>query len=205
MKLNLGCGFDKREGWRNVDKIAACEPDDLVDLETIPWPWPDSSADEILMRHLLEHVGETSAVFLAFMKELWRVSEPSALIRVVVPHPRSDEFLWDATHVRPITPEGLRMFSQARNRDVIQRGNPETPLGLYTGIDFDLGDVSYVWRKPWAQRLDEGGVTQAQLQDMLARHLNVAKEISITLRAVKPARHDLANGHGFSPVARAGL
>ena len=146
MRLNLGCGFDKRNTWTNVDKVGACQPDEIVDLETFPWPWPESIADEILMRHLLEHIGETSAVFLAFMKELWRVSKPSALISIIVPHPRCDEFLWDVTHVRPITAEGLRMFSQERNRDVIGRGNPETPLGLYTGVDFDLLEVSYIWR-----------------------------------------------------------
>ena len=82
----------------DVDKVATCQPDELVNLETFPWPWPESSADEILVRHLLEHIGETPAVFLAFMKELWRVSKPSALIKILVPHPRCDEFLWDATH-----------------------------------------------------------------------------------------------------------
>jgi hypothetical protein len=196
MKLNLGCGFDKRDEWINVDKIAACEPDQQVDLETFPWPWADSSANEVLMRHLLEHIGETSGVFLDFMKELWRVSQPSALITILVPHPRCDEFLWDPTHVRPITPEGLRMFSQQRNCEMIKQHNPETPLGLYAGVDFELLEVSYIWRKPWPLRLAEGAVTDQHLKDMMARHLNVAKEISIALRVIKPASHSFDHGQG---------
>jgi hypothetical protein len=89
------------------------------------------------------------------------------------------------------------MFSQERNRDVIERGNPETPIGLYTGVDFDLVEAMYVWRKPWQQRLDEGKVTEAVLLDLLGRHLNIAKEISISLRAVKPARYASGSGQAF--------
>ena len=33
MKLNLGCGFDKREGWLNVDSFAECQPDQFLDIE----------------------------------------------------------------------------------------------------------------------------------------------------------------------------
>ncbi len=182
MRLNLGCGHDRREGWVNVDKIEGCRPDNIVDLEVVPWPWPDSCAEELLLSHILEHIGQTAAVFIAFMRELWRVSAPSALIRVVVPHPRCDEFLWDATHTRPITAEGLRMFSQARNEEMIRRGNPETPLGLYAGIDFELLDTRYIWRPPWPQRLQDHDITEEQLHVLLGRELNVAKEISIRSR-----------------------
>ena len=40
MKLNLGCGNYKMNGFVNVDKFADCEPDEVVDLEVFPWPWP---------------------------------------------------------------------------------------------------------------------------------------------------------------------
>ena len=42
MKLNLGCGFDKREGWLNVDNFTACEPDQLLDIEATPWDLPST-------------------------------------------------------------------------------------------------------------------------------------------------------------------
>ena len=37
MRLNLGCGNSKIPGWTNVDKIGACSPDQVVDLEAFPW------------------------------------------------------------------------------------------------------------------------------------------------------------------------
>lgn len=56
-KLNLGCGFDKREGFVNADSFAACVPDVLFDIETTPWPLPDNGFDYVLVKHVLEHVG----------------------------------------------------------------------------------------------------------------------------------------------------
>ena len=36
MKLNLGCGQNKFDGFVNVDKAPECDPDRAVDLERIP-------------------------------------------------------------------------------------------------------------------------------------------------------------------------
>lgn len=195
LKLNLGCGFRKLEGWTNVDKRGECAPDEIVDLEKFPWPWPDSSAEEIRLTHVLEHIGSTPTTFLNFIKELWRICQTGATIKVLVPHPRSDEFLWDPTHVRPITAEGLRMFSQVRNQEMIRSGNPETPLGIYIGVDFDLLAVKYIWKKPWADAYIERRLTDQDLSECVLRELNVAKEIEITLQAVKPPRGNGAS-HG---------
>ena len=59
MKLNLGCGHDHKEGYVNVDVSDLGKPDMVVDLEVLPWPWQDSSIDEILIKHTLEHLGQT--------------------------------------------------------------------------------------------------------------------------------------------------
>ena len=74
IKLNLGCGHKKLDGWVNVDSVAACHPDQVVDLEKFPWPWEDSSASHILMSHVLEHLGESRDCYLEVIKELYRVS-----------------------------------------------------------------------------------------------------------------------------------
>jgi len=54
MKLHLGCGSKKIEGWVNIDSVEACQPDLLHDI-TQPFPYGDASADEILAEDLLEH------------------------------------------------------------------------------------------------------------------------------------------------------
>src|SRR6516162_7107644 len=113
MKLNLGCGSQILEGWVNVDRIG--KPDQVLDLETFPWPWPDNSADEILLNHVLEHLGQQPDVFIAIMRELYRVCRDGATLQIRVPHPRHDNFLTDPTHVRPVTARTMEMFSREAN------------------------------------------------------------------------------------------
>lgn len=54
-KINFGCGYDKRDGYLNVDVDPACEPDLLIvdDNYSII---PSNSFDEILARDVLEHI-----------------------------------------------------------------------------------------------------------------------------------------------------
>ena len=112
MKLNMGCGLNKKEGYTNVDKSAACGPDVELDLEVFPWPFKANEAEEVIFNHSLEHMGETTDVFLGILKELYRICKPRAKIFIFVPHPRHDDFLGDPTHVRVITPQLLSLFSK---------------------------------------------------------------------------------------------
>lgn len=41
LRLNLGCGAKRLEGYINVDKFG--DPDFRFDLETFPYPWQDNS------------------------------------------------------------------------------------------------------------------------------------------------------------------
>ena len=61
MKLNLGCGSQIVDGWVNADKFGT--PDQVFDLESFPWPWPDSSADEILLGHVRPITAATMEMF----------------------------------------------------------------------------------------------------------------------------------------------
>lgn len=54
MKLHLGCGTKKLEGWINIDSVAACQPDLVHDISR-PLPYEDLSVDEVLAEDLLEH------------------------------------------------------------------------------------------------------------------------------------------------------
>jgi predicted SAM-dependent methyltransferase len=87
--------------------MAACGPDVVFDLETGSWPFPDNSVDKILAHHVLEHIDDLIHV----MKEMYRVMRVGAKAHIRVPHPRSDYFLADPTHVRPIMPGTLELFS----------------------------------------------------------------------------------------------
>ena len=187
MKLNLGCGHNKRQGWVNVDHSDACAPDRVVDLEQTPWPWPDDSVDEVLMSHVLEHIGEQTSVYLNIWRELYRVCKDGAHVYIFVPHPRHDDFLSDPTHVRPILPKGISLFSQKENRKNIQGGFADTPLGIQLGIDFDLVKAELV-PAPWYRKARQSGAMSAsELTSAGERWNNVYKEVRMMLRAVKPA------------------
>ncbi len=54
MRLHLGCGTKKLEGWINIDSVAACRPDVVHDISR-PLPYADSTVNEILAEDLLEH------------------------------------------------------------------------------------------------------------------------------------------------------
>jgi len=181
MKLNLGCGYKKLDGYVNVDSDALCAPDVLHDLEKFPWPFEDGSADEILLEHVLEHLGRDFSVFASIMKELYRVSAPDGALRILVPHPRHDWFLHDPSHVRVVTEHTIALFDQQRNTDDMLQHGRASKLGLRFGVDFEVQNVIYVpadGKKP-------GTISREEVRLLN----NLVEEIQITARVVKPCRY----------------
>lgn len=54
-RLNLGCGIDIRAGYKNVDIRQDINPDIVLDIEKIPYPFDTESIDEILANDIVEH------------------------------------------------------------------------------------------------------------------------------------------------------
>jgi predicted SAM-dependent methyltransferase len=185
MKLNLGCGNTKLDGFVNCDQQESCNPDRIVDLEVLPWPFDDNCAEEVVLSHVLEHLGESAKVYLAVIKELYRICAPDAVVRIAVPHPRHDDFLTDPTHVRPILPEQFYMFSKRINAEWRAGGYANTPLADYLDVDFEVEDVSWTVEGDWLTRLQAGEIDTAKLAEAARAQNNVLKEAKITLRVKK--------------------
>lgn len=185
IRLNLGCGQHKVDGYVNVDKFAECDPDLVWDLEIFPWPWADDSVSEIRLIHVLEHLGRELDVFLSIMKELYRVCADDARIVVHVPHHRHDDFANDPTHVRIITPIILGLFDRAVNLEAKALNGANTPLALYTGTNFQLIRADIMVEKAWSDRVHRGELTMDQLNEAYLRYHNVAKEHHMVLKVVK--------------------
>jgi ubiquinone/menaquinone biosynthesis C-methylase UbiE len=185
-KLNLGCGFDHREGWVNADNFSKCSPDVLMDVEAPPWPFKDNEFDHILMKHVLEHVGADFNEFKQVMQELYRVAKPDGLIEIQVPHFRHDTFWSDPTHVRGFTLLTFVMMSKARNDDWIARRANYTMVAYLMEVDFEIAQASIVYDPRWLERESRGEVTREQLRIWSGEHWNVAKELHVTLKAKKP-------------------
>ncbi len=185
MRLNLGCGYNKREGFVNVDSSTHCAPDLVHDLEDFPWPWAESTIDEILMIHVLEHLGATSEVYFSVLREMYRICRHDARITIVVPHPRHDDFLHDATHVRAVTLEGLAMFSRKNCAEWIAAGNANTPLAFIAGVDFELVESELTIDEPWKSKYEAKSISRTELLLAIRQYNNVVKESRAVLRVVK--------------------
>lgn len=187
MKLNLGCGYNKLEGYVNVDKDPKCLPDILADVE-ISLPFKDNSIDEIVLNHVLEHLGQTTEAYFNVWKEMYRVLKDGAMVLITVPHHNHDNFHHDATHVRKITVLGIDMFNQHRNTQTIKDGGQESTLGLQIGIDVAVIDAEYDLT-PWFHEYIQG-VPKEFAEIEMNRYNNTCFQVRIKAKAYKPARSE---------------
>jgi SAM-dependent methyltransferase len=185
MKFNMGCGLNKLPDYVNVDAAPEAEPDEVWDLERTPWPWPDDCAEEVRFIHSLEHMGQDPKVFLAIMTELYRILQPGGVAVIHVPHPRHDDFLGDPTHVRPVTPQLMRLFDRQLNEAWRRDGYSNTPLALYTGVDFHLVESRVVLDRLVEADVREGRLTMEEVQVRARERNNIASEYRLQLVARK--------------------
>ena len=184
-KLNLGCGQNLMAGYVNVDRFDTFGADVVWNLETVPWPFESDSVDEVLLKHVLEHLGAQADTFFGIMKDLYRVCADGALVRIAVPHPRSEAFMSDPTHVRPITPHILELFSKKKNREWREQQASNTPLANYLDVDFELGNVAYSLTPYWFQKYTQGELSEEDLEFAMRSYFDVSSEITIELRVIK--------------------
>jgi len=184
-KLNLGCGFDKREGFVNADHFPECAPDIQLDIELTPWPIEDNGFDYILMKHVLEHVGADFPAFSRVMRELHRVIAPEGIIEIHVPHFRHDTWWSDPTHVRAFTPLTFQMMSRKQNDEWIAKKANYTMLAYVMQVDFEIVEALQVYDPLWWQKVQAGELTQPQLRAMADQQWGVVKELQVKLKAVK--------------------
>lgn len=98
LKLDLGCGKNKKAGFTGVDLIDFPEVDVVTNL-LAKWPFADNSAEEVHCSHCVEHF--TGMERVHFFNELYRVMKPGAKATVIVPHWSSCRAYGDPTHKWP--------------------------------------------------------------------------------------------------------
>jgi hypothetical protein len=185
IKLNLGCGSKILQGYINIDKFDSYNPDIVHDLEKFPYPFKDNSVNEILLSHVLEHLGQSPDTFNNIIKELYRICLNGSKINIIVPHPRHDDFLSDPTHVRPITVFGLTLYDQELNKEWEKKGNANTPMGIIHNVNFKVIDVNMVLDEKYESLIKIGKIKHEEIKDIISKYNNVVKEMRIIWEVIK--------------------
>jgi SAM-dependent methyltransferase len=170
LKLDIGCGLKKREGFIGIDKSNDVGADVVMNIETQPLPFDDSTVDEIYCAHTVEHLHG----LIPFINECYRVLKPSAKMIIIAPYYTAIQATQDPTHVRYINERTFLYFTDA------YLGKGATfEYGIRSRFNIVSTEFTYInmWAKPWLPNRVR----------LWARHhlFNVATDITVKMEAVK--------------------
>lgn len=138
LRLNLGASDDHRAGFTCIDQAPVpcfeCDGPEYSDTSIAkrtvdlrePWPWADSSVEEVYAKDIIEHLPMIHA-----MNELHRVLIPGGLVEIIVPcWPGIAPFV-DPTHTWPIWTSDTKYYFDARwNNPQGERGRLGPAYGI---------------------------------------------------------------------------
>ena len=96
MRINLGCGYKKRDGFINGDVRKDVGADLICDFSA-GLPFPDDSVDEVMAFDFLEHVPQLKAV--GVIEEIYRVLKPGGKFEHFTPSTDGRGAFQDPTHL----------------------------------------------------------------------------------------------------------
>lgn len=175
-KLNVGCGRNIIQGWKNLDQVALEGVDIVADIDqcqTTSLPLEDESVDEFLLSHVIEHVNNP----LPLMQELYRIATPNAVALVRTPYGSSDDAFEDPTHVRQYFHGSFGYFSQPFywRADYGYRG------------DWQVETIQLIVRES-----EQRGLSPEQILNNVRTLRNQVVEMVTQLKVIKPMREPLA-------------
>lgn len=192
LKLNLGSGMKPFLDHVNIDFDDNYDCDLKLDLAREPLPYNDDTVDVIKCYHLLEHLDY--AGFNWLLKEMYRVLKPGHEAWVVVPGHRHNLYLDDPTHVRPVNPGMMVLYSQSHFRHAFEKvGHILTPYWRSLGVDFNVLNIAVAVDPKLPDELRNN---QTALHVATHFQNNVVMEHHFKLEAVKPF-NDLGNPEGM--------
>ena len=107
MKLNLGCGNRRKEGFVHVDRFA-CEAADMLCDITCGLPFANDSIEEVWLDNVIEHIADIPSL----MREIVRVSKGGAKVTIITPHFTSAASWRDPSHVHHLSYFSLDHFQK---------------------------------------------------------------------------------------------
>ena len=166
MKLDFGCGKNKREGFTGVDIMKFDGVDVVMDAGNDPWPWEDNSIEEAHASHFLEHLKANERIH--FVNELYRVLQPGAKATIITPHWASCRAYGDLTHQWPPVCEFWFYYLSPEWRAV------NAPHNDFYTCDFEAS---------WGYSLSPAanGMSQERLQFAMANYKEFVTDMNATI------------------------
>ena len=104
--LDLGCGNKLRPGAVGIDFNRRTKATIVHNLNVFPYPIEAEVFDEVYLDNVLEHLDSV----LAVMEEVYRITAPGGLVKVIVPYFRSTWAAIDPTHTHFFTVNSFNYF-----------------------------------------------------------------------------------------------
>jgi len=139
LKVDVGCGPNKKDGFIGVDRVAFAGVDHVCAVGSERLPFEDGEVDEVHASHFVEHL--TSKERFQFVNELYRVMKPGAKALIITPHWASNRAYGDLTHQWPPVAEMWFCYLNKAWRDA---NAPHTdaaymPEGYACDFDYTVG------------------------------------------------------------------
>jgi predicted SAM-dependent methyltransferase len=192
-RINFGCGYDKREGYLNVDSDPACQPDVLV-ADGDYSIFPTDFYEEVFARDVLEHIPRTQTLSILLDWAEYLVLggtlrlQTSSIGGVAEQLERSpafaDQYGWTQ----------CLFGSQAHPGDFHFTGFTETTLRVHVlAAGFQ---VERMWvEEGWLLNLE---ATKAESWSRLAREMSAASDEEFIQAIYRTALHREADGDGLT-------
>lgn len=104
--LDVGCGANKVPGAIGIDNNPRTVADVIHDLGEFPYPFDDNEFDEVISRHVLEHVPDP----MGFVTELHRITRAGGRIKLIAPHYSNPDWATDLTHRNHLSSYSFNCF-----------------------------------------------------------------------------------------------
>ncbi len=176
IRLDIGCGTRKQEGFTGLDRRSFPGVDVVHDITRTPWPFAEGSVSEVHCSHVLEHLDHNrhNPERVRFMNELYRVLVPGGKATIVVPHWASNRAFGDFTHAdKPVS----EMFFYYIRRDWRRENAPDND------IEWNSDGYNCDFEATWGYAMHESLLVRSTDYQMfaLANFKEAAQDIIATL------------------------
>jgi len=105
--VDVGCGNAKYPGAIGIDSAPSSDADVIADLDQVPWPIEDDSADQIICQDVIEHLDDPDSA----VAQMHRIGAPGCRIHLRTPHFSSVLAYGDPSHRHVLSTMTIKSFA----------------------------------------------------------------------------------------------